>query len=116
MTMHQNMANERENERKRPFFPLLGADARGNKEGSRKWGVVGSLRQNRCFADDSPLAPTHILYLSFYLIYTCLFAGCYGKWGPLFQLNKLEIPSCNSLSNLLLLDANAKNLYVRDCL
>ncbi len=36
---------------------------KGEAERSRKWGVGGSLRQNRYFAADSPLAPTHTLFL-----------------------------------------------------
>lgn len=65
--MHQNSLVERIFACFEHEFPLSGADARGKTRVPRKWGVVGSLRQNRCFADDSPLASSHILFLSFYL-------------------------------------------------
>src|SRR6266566_2607611 len=81
MTMHQNRTQERKNKRKSTFYPLFGAEQEGIKRVPRKWGVVGSLRQNRCFADDSPLASSHILFLSFYLFFYCGLLGCYGQVG-----------------------------------
>ncbi len=81
MTMHQKRTQERKNKIKSTFYPLFGAEQEGIKRVPRKWGVVGSLRQNRCFADDSPLASSHILFLSFYLFFYCGLLGCYGQVG-----------------------------------
>ena len=63
MTMHQNRTQERKNKRKSTFYPLFGAEQEGIKRVPRKWGVGGALRQNRCFAADSPLAPVPTRFL-----------------------------------------------------
>jgi len=57
MTLYDFSFKELEYAREIGIFPFFWTDyARGEAERCRKWGVVGSLRQNRCFADDSPLA------------------------------------------------------------
>ncbi len=95
MTMHQIRTQERKNKRKSTFYPLFGAEQEGIKR------------------------VPHLLLLTYFFchfifsfIAVCLVVT--GKWGPLLKLNKLEIPSCNSLSNLFLRDANAEKIYVRD--
>ncbi len=88
---------------------------KGEAERSRKWGVGGSLRQNRCFAADSPLAPTHTLFLvidSFLLVVSevLLLAS-----GAPFRTRKQKrvFPLATSYPLLLLRDANvAKDIPI----
>ena len=95
--MHKHTFHELENKAKRDDFSAYSSGlSRGEAESGRKWGVGGTLRQNRCFAADSPLASVHIIYL-FLSIFLLVMAEL-QQWqvGPLSGKEAtLRIPPLN---------------------
>ena len=87
MTLYQNTVNELGNRQKSAFFPFFGTDARGNIEGPRKWGAVGTLRYHYANFAKLPTTPHLLLHTHFFLLFChVILSGlleCCGKWGPL---------------------------------